>query len=375
MVITGPWPQARVTAARSSGATTFRCVRAGTESRESSTGRVVSWPNWLTVLASCTSGNETLIRSVVNGRLNVTRLPNPMVASRVPSGLLILTVVGIDPPAVGCTISDVIRRLPCQPKWMTGLAESAIHGVLPDPLTRLAGNPAGRAPGVVATPTCSTPGPGGLTRSSSLPSGASRPAPGTASALACNRMVTGLATVKVLAMGGVAAGTAPVSGDGTCWWKEKAVGVPWPAASVPGAGGSCAGSSRRVTRTPGISTSDIPAPGLPGVTRPAPAIVIRSQRVMPGTTFSCWVAPVAATAVVALPAAVDTRSLVAISRSGPSSSRRIPIRVGRFTWLGKVTWIHCPTGVSALPSAHAVAGSRSKALAGSSCWVSAIQEP
>ena len=133
--------------------------------------------------------------SVVSARLNVTRPPKPMLACRVPSGLLILTVCGVDPPAAGSTISDVIRRLPCQLKWMTGLTESAIHGVFPDPLTRLAGNPAGSAPGVVVTPTCNTPGPGGLTLSSSLPSRASRPGLGTASALACSRIVTGLATV------------------------------------------------------------------------------------------------------------------------------------------------------------------------------------
>jgi len=45
---------------------------------------------------------------------------------------------------------------------MTGLAVSAVHGMLADPLIRLAGNPAGHAPGVEATLTCSSPGPGGL---------------------------------------------------------------------------------------------------------------------------------------------------------------------------------------------------------------------
>ena len=102
---------------------------------------------------------------------------------------------------------------------------------------------------------------------------------------------------------------------------------------------------------------------------------MRSQRVRPGTTFSGWSAPVAATLVVALPAAVDTRSRRAISRSVLSSSRRIPMLAGRSSWPVKLIWIHCPTGVSSLPSAHAVAGSPSKALTGSSCWVSAIQEP
>ena len=102
---------------------------------------------------------------------------------------------------------------------------------------------------------------------------------------------------------------------------------------------------------------------------------MRSQPVRPGTTFSGWTAPVAATSVTALPAAVDTRSLLAISRVVLSSSRRIPMLAGRSIGRAKPIWIHCPAGVSSLPSAHAVAGSPSKALAGSSCWVSAIQEP
>ena len=127
--------------------------------------------------------------------------------------------------------------------------------------------------------------------------------------------------------------------------------------------------------TPGISTSDIPAPGYPGLIRRAPVIVMRSHRVAPGTTVSGWIAPVAATAVVALPAAVDTRSSLPISRSVLSSSRRIPTLAGRSSGPGKLIWIHCPTGVSSSPSAHAVAGSPSKALAGSSCWVSATHEP
>ena len=175
--------------------------------------------------------------------------------------------------------------------------------------------------------------------------------------------------MNVRAIGAVAAGSARADGDGTCWWKEKAADAAW----LPA--GSWAGWSRRVTRTPGISTSDMPAPGYPRWTRRAPAIVMRSQLVRPGTTFSGWIAPVAATLVVTLPAAVDTRSRLAISRVVLSSSRRIRMLAGRSAPSAKPIWIHCFTGDHSSPSAHAVAGSPSKALAGSSCWVSAIQEP
>ena len=48
---------------------------------------------------------------------------------------------------------------------------------------------------------------------------------------------------------------------------------------------------------------------------------------------------------------------------------------GRSARPAKPIWIHCFTGDHSSPSAHAVAGLPSKALAGSSCWVSAIQEP
>src|SRR5439155_13423667 len=197
----------------------------------------------------------------------------------------------------GRTISESMRRWPCQLRWMTGLALAAVHGMLPDPLIRLAGNPGGSAAGLPATVTCSRPGPGGLIR----PSSASSPGPGRASAEARGRRVTGPATENVLAIDTVAAGSASAVGEGTCWWKEKT------AAAACLAAGSCAGWSSRVTRTPGISTSDIPAPGYPRLTRRALAIVMRSQLVRPGTTFSGWTAPVAATRVVTLPAAVDTR--------------------------------------------------------------------
>jgi len=47
---------------------------------------------------------------------------------------------------------------------------------------------------------------------------------------------------------------------------------------------------------------------------------------------------------------------------------------GRSRWPAKPIWIHCFTGDHSSPPPP-VAGLPSNALAGSSCWVSAIQEP
>src|ERR1700750_57876 len=163
----------------SSGVTARRSARAGTENRDSLTGSVATWPVAVTRVAWRTRGKDTLMRSVVSGTGNLTRPPGPILAGRVPSGLVTLTVCGVDGwPAADRTISDAMLRWPCQLRWMTGLAVSAVHGIRPDPLTRLAGNPGGCAPGVEATLTCSRPGPGGLIWLSS----ASSPATGTASA-------------------------------------------------------------------------------------------------------------------------------------------------------------------------------------------------
>src|SRR5580704_1771983 len=246
----GPWPHAKLT--DPAGVTGRRSARAGTESCDSRTGSVSSWPVEVTTVAWRTRGKDTSIRSVDSGVANRTRPPAPMLASRVPSGLVIFTASGVDGrPAAGRTISDPMLRLPCQRRWMTGLVVSAVHGVRDDPLIRLAGNPGGSAPGVEATETSSTPGPGASNR----PSNVSSPGPGRASAAACSRNAAGRATVKERAIGAVAAGSAFANGDGTCWWNENATdGAETPA-------GSDAGWSRRVTRTPGISTSEIPAPG------------------------------------------------------------------------------------------------------------------
>src|SRR6516165_8773097 len=98
-----------------------------------------------------TLGKDTSIWSVVSGTVKLTRPPGPMRASRVPPGLVILTVCGVDGrPAAGRTISDAMRRWPCQLRWITGLAVSAVHGMPADPPIKLAGNPAGSAPGVEA---------------------------------------------------------------------------------------------------------------------------------------------------------------------------------------------------------------------------------
>ena len=252
MVRAGPWPQGRVKLADPGGMTGRRSARAGTASWDSLTGSVSSWPVEVTMVAWRTRGKDTSIRSVVSGGVNRTRPLGGMLAWRVPAGLVIFTVSGVDGrPAAGRTISDEMRRWPGQLRWMTGLASSAVHGTPPVPLIRLAGNPAGRAPAVEATLTCSRPAPGGLIRSSS----ASSPGPGRARAAACSCSLAGPARVKARAIGAVAAGSAKAAGDGTCWRNEKAT----EAACRPA--GSSAGSSRRVTWTPGISTSEIPAPG------------------------------------------------------------------------------------------------------------------
>src|SRR6516162_7805737 len=63
----GPWPHARVNLACSSGVTARRPARAGTESRDSRTGTVASWPVEVTMVAWRRSGKDTSIRSVVSG--------------------------------------------------------------------------------------------------------------------------------------------------------------------------------------------------------------------------------------------------------------------------------------------------------------------
>src|SRR5580693_609687 len=200
----GPFPQAKLK--RSSGVTARRPASAGTESCDSRTGSVWSWPVEVTMVAWRTRGKDMSIRSVVSGVANQTSPPAPMLASRVPSGLVIFTVSGVDGrPAAGRTISDSMLRLPCQRRWMTGLVLSAVHGVRVDPLIRLAGNPGGSAPGVEAALNCRTPGPG---RAGSASSSASSPGSGRASAAACSRRVAGLASVNARAIGAVAAGSA-----------------------------------------------------------------------------------------------------------------------------------------------------------------------
>src|SRR3984885_9702704 len=114
----GPWPHAKLT--DPDGVTARRPARAGTESCDSRTGSVSSCPVEVTMVAWRTRGKDTSIRSVVSGVANRTRPPAPMLASRVPSGLVTLTVSGVDGrPAAGRTISDPMLRRPCQRRWTT----------------------------------------------------------------------------------------------------------------------------------------------------------------------------------------------------------------------------------------------------------------
>ena len=84
----------------------------------------------------------------------------------------------------------------------------------------------------------------------------------------------------------------------------------------------------------------MPAPGLPGMTLLAPVMVIRSQRVGPGRTPSCWVALVGVVAVPTLPAAVLTVSWFAMDRLKPSSRSWTPMLAGRSSVRSKVISIH-----------------------------------
>jgi hypothetical protein len=57
-----------------------------------------------------TLGKDTSIRSVVSGAGHLTRPPAPMLACRVPSGLVIVTVRGVDGrPRADRTISESMR--------------------------------------------------------------------------------------------------------------------------------------------------------------------------------------------------------------------------------------------------------------------------
>src|SRR3984957_4584597 len=211
----GPGPQARLN--RPDGVPARKPARAGTESCDSRTGSVSSWPVEVTMVAWRTRGNDTSIRSVVSGVANRPRPPAPMLAARVPSGLVTFTLSGVDgSPAAGRTISDPMLRRPCQRRWTTADPE-AVHGVRADPLIRLAGNPAGSAAGVEATLTCSTPGPGTRARrAESVSSTASSPGPGSASAAARTPNTAERPTVNTRPIGAVAAGSASANGDGTC---------------------------------------------------------------------------------------------------------------------------------------------------------------
>jgi len=90
---------------------------------------------------------------------------------------------------------------------------------------------------------------------------------------------------------------------------------------------------------------------------PAPAIVMRSQLVRPGATFSGWTAPVAATRVVTLPAgwtpeqAGDLPGRAVVEQAYPDAGRQV-------TLAAKPIWIHCFTGDHSSPSAHASPGCR-----------------
>jgi hypothetical protein len=119
----------------------------------------------------------------------------------------------------------------------------------------------------------------------------------------------------------------------------------------------------------------MPAPGPAPVGPRTAAIVIRSVFVSPGLTASGCVSPVRRIELVMLPASVVTASRAATGRSEPLTSNWTPIDDGSVIGWSNVIWIHCPTGVRGLASAQYVLGLPSNALTGSTCGVSASQEP
>src|SRR6266481_3191939 len=98
-----------------------------------------------------------------------------------------------------------------------------------------------------------------------------------------------------------------LNGEDTGWLNEKAI----LAALAPA--GSPAGLRNRVTRTLGMRTSLIPAPAWPATTLFAPVMVMRNQLLWPARTCNVCALAVLTMSVLAAPAAVVTRSLLAIA--------------------------------------------------------------
>src|ERR1700744_991229 len=93
-------------------------------------------------------GKLMLSWSVVSGRVSVATPPRPIVAWRVPNGLLTRILDGAAAEAnAGCTTIRETGRTPCQPSEMTGFGAPAIHGVRPG-RSRLSGPNTGSDPQV-----------------------------------------------------------------------------------------------------------------------------------------------------------------------------------------------------------------------------------
>ena len=154
-----------------------------------------------------------------------------------------------------------------------------------------------------------------------LSSSALRAGPGTATAVADSEKRCADAVVKVRLSDG--SGRNPGQ-------PERGGGVAVEAERRGRAARSCAGRRKRVTRTPGIVTSLMPAPGPPCVPPRVASMVIRSHLVPPDGTFSGCAAAVTCVSVTARPVAVVTTSRVATGR-GMSSSRRTVTGPDRFS--------------------------------------------
>src|SRR5215472_5162281 len=112
----GPLPQPSWNDVEAAGVVARRPLSAGINSFESPTGSWTSCPDTGSeVVAYCTTGKPIVIRSVVSGGTISVNPSKPMLAYRVPSGLVILIDSGAAAkPGTGRMTMRLIGRLACQ---------------------------------------------------------------------------------------------------------------------------------------------------------------------------------------------------------------------------------------------------------------------
>ncbi len=144
------------------------------------------------------------------------------------------------------------------------------------------------------------------------------------------------------------------------------------AASVPCA--SAGSLSSRVTWTPGMVTSEKPAPDSPGLGSCESRMVIFSHFACPTGALTVCGSPFGWSGLSAVPRSVCTRTSVGAARVPSPGSGVSWIEAGIAVGVSKATRSHWPTGWPGVPSAHAVSGLPSKAFTGSYCgsWKSQL---